>query len=250
MAFDYKVVDRFKLNGTIDRHDPTGVTVRIFGGDETFLLTLITANLGRGYRDAQHFKNNVWRILIKTKKLTKNEKHFVILCFQEIDEADKAREKVIMAGMMEPGTTLVRWETREPIAVSPGVRVSRKRAVMTMDQGTVIGGPVGTGPRRMYVSCVNHILGVKIGVGNQHPHRYSIANAKVAKAREAGEHVAMNETEDLVEICDFVFNLGDLNTARYPKLYKTEKIIAGAGTYDQVRIIKSPRKKANSRGGE
>lgn len=234
MTVQVRKIKTFRLSGTIDGHDPIGVTLRVTGGIEPFRITFVTVNWGREYEPGE-FKRNVMRVLNKV-----GEREYVILLIQELDEADAAKEHVILAGVMEPGTTLVRWETREPIAVSPGVPVKRKRAVMTMDQGTAFGGPEGTGPRRMFVSCIIVIQGVIIGVGNQHPHRYSIKHQKVAEARNQGEEVTRKELKLLAGLCDFVVWGGDVNTRTYPKMHPNERTLVQKN-YDIIRLIKEKK---------
>lgn len=224
-----KVVNRFRIKGRIDKHYAVGCTFRITGGIEPFRLTVVTVNWGRGY-DVGEFKKAVMDVLNKV-----GEKEYVVLLIQELDEADPGPEHVVLAGLMEPGTTFVRWETREPIAVSPGVHVSRKRKRMIMDQGTKIGAPKGTGPRRFFVSCVVTIQGVKIGVGNQHPHR-NLAHPKVQKARAEGRAIVRAEIRDLVEICDLVIHGGDVNGLNYPKSHPREKV-GNEKRYDIIRYI-------------
>jgi hypothetical protein len=224
-----RVLKRFTLNGTIDPHDPVGVTLKVTGGDKPFRITFITVNWGRGYAPGE-FKRNVLNVLNKVK----DEEH-VVLLVQELDEDDKAEEKAIFKRMLEPGTHLVGWSTHEPIAVSPGAKVYRKRQRMTMDQGTKIGAPEGTGPRRFFVSCIVEIHGVKIGVGDQHPHR-DLDNFKVQKARRRGERVTREVVGELVPLCDFVVHGGDMNDADYPKSHPRERVLNERG-YDTLRMI-------------
>jgi len=223
------VLRRFTLNGTIDGHDPLGVTFRITGGDRPFRLTVVTVNWGRGY-DAGEFKRNVLNVLNRVDEL-----EYVVLLIQELDEADEAPEHELLRKAMEPGTTLVEWWTREPIAVSPGVKVRRQRKTMTMDQGSVIGAPHGTGPRRFFVSCVAFIEGVKVGLGNQHPHR-SLSDPKVKAARTRGETVTRREVRALVALCDVVVHGGDMNDTNYPKSAPNERVANERGL-DTIRLI-------------
>lgn len=237
---DCEVVNRFKLPARIDKHHPIGVTFRVTGGIEPFRLTVVTVNWGRGYKPGV-FKQAVLDVLNKV-----GDREYVVLLIQELDEADAGPEHVVVAGMMEPGTTLVRWETREPIAVSPGVHVRRKRAVTTMEQGTVIGGPAGTGPRRKYVSCIVTIHGVRIGFGNQHPHRYSIKHRLVARARLLGEGIVKTEIEQILPLVDLFIDGGDLNTTHYPKQHPRQQNIYRVG-FDYIRLIRRrPRRKRRS----
>lgn len=230
-----QVVNRFTLNGTIDAHDPIGVTLRIAGGLRPFRLTVISVNWGRGY-DPGEFKANVLRVLNKV-----GEREYVVLCIQELDEDDAALEHRVLAGLMEEGTTLVEWSTREPIAVSPDVQVTRKRRTLLMEQGTKIGAPEGTGPTRFLVSCVATIEGVRIGLENQHPHRVDAdwsaeAKSVVNKARRRGERVTREETAELVDLCDLVVLAGDMNDAHYPKSHPRERLLHQRGP-DTIRLV-------------
>lgn len=224
-----EVVKKTRLNGTIDGHDPLVATFRVTGGDRPFRLTVVTVNWGRGY-DVGEFRRNVEAVLDAT-----DEKQYVVLLMQEIDEADRAEEHRDIKHMMEPGTTLVCWETREPIAVSPGLRVRRQRKTLTMPSGVEIGAPVGTGPRRFFVSCTTKIHGVKFGFGNQHPHR-NMDNPKVQWARTRGEKITKVEVHELVKRCDVVIHGGDMNDLNYPKSHPEEKVAIEVGL-DTIRYI-------------
>lgn len=228
-----RILKRFTLNGTIDAHDPIGVTFKVTGGIRPFRLTVVTVNWGRGY-DPGEFRRNVLRVLNRVGDL-----EYVVLLIQELDEADAAEEHEVFLRQMEPGTTLVGWATREPIAVSPGVKVIRKRKVRTMDQGTRIGAPVGTGPERFFVSCIAIIEGVRVGVGNQHPHR-NIDDFAVQRARRNGQAVTVEEISDLAERCDVIVHGGDMNDANYPKSHPRERVAHERGL-DTIRIIRSRR---------
>jgi hypothetical protein len=223
---DVEVAGTFVLGGTIDGHDPIGVRFKITKGrgrnQKIFWLTVVSVNWGRGYNPGE-FKRNV------------------VLLMQEIDETDEAPEhkvtKRLLEKIMDEGTTLVEWATREPIAVSPGVRVTRRKKRMTMDQGSAIGAPDGTGPRRFFVSCVAVIEGVKIGFGNQHPHR-NLPSFAVQRARGRGEVVTRQEVRELTEICDLVIHGGDMNDRDYPKSHPKEKVAIERGL-DMIRYIKA-----------
>lgn len=225
------VVRRFTLNGTIDDHDPIGVTFKITGGIEPFRLTVISVNWGRGY-DSGEFRRNVLRVLNRI-----NEREYVVLLIQELDETDAAEEHEVFLREMEQGTTLVGWGTREPIAVSPGVLVRRQRKILTMAQGTEIGAPVGTGPDRFLVSCVVVIEGVTIGLANQHPHR-NLDNARVQAARRRGERVTRATINALVDRCDVTIHGGDLNDEHYPRMHPRERV-AHQRRLDHIRYIVS-----------
>lgn len=218
MKIKSKVTKKFMLNGTIDGHDPIGVTRKVTCPEGTFWITFITVNWGRGYNPGE-FKANVLAVLDKVEG-----RHFVVLLIQELDEADAAPERKIFIMEMEPGTTLVPEPPtpgRETIAVSPDVEVTRKRRVMTMDQGTKIGAPVGTGPRRFAVSCIIHIMGVRIGLLTTHPHR-ALPNKAVVKARQRGQSVVRDEVRQLVGLTDFTEWGGDMNDRNFPKMHPRE----------------------------
>lgn len=224
-----RVVNRFTFNGSIDGHDPIGVTLRITGGIRPFRLTVVSVNWGRGY-DPGEFKRNVLKVLNKV-----GEREYVVLLIQELDETDAAPEHKILRGLMEPGTTLVEWSTREPIAVSPDVKVTRKRRTLTMPQGSLIGAPEGTGPTRFLTSCVATIEGVRIGFGNQHPHR-NLVNARVQAARRRGERVTRQEIAALLAVCDLVIHGGDMNARNYPKSHPAERTLFTRGL-DTIRLV-------------
>jgi hypothetical protein len=230
-----QVIKRAVLTGTIDGHDPLLVTFRIKGPEGWFRLTVVCVNWGRGYTPKQ-FLNNVNRVIDKTE-----EKHYVVLLLQEIDEADLSPEHKVIRGEVPAGSTFVEWGTREPIIVWPGIPVRRERKVMTMDQGSEIGAPKGTGPRRFFVSCVTLIEGVRIGFGNQHPHRVDRDWSKkdqavVAAARKRGEMITKREVGELVELCDLTIHGGDMNDLNYPKSHPKEQVALEHGL-DTIRYI-------------
>lgn len=229
------IVKRFTLPGTIDGHDPLGVTFRITGGDKPFRLTVITVNWGRGY-SIEQFHNNVLRVLDRVDEL-----EYVVILMQEIDEADPAPEHPYIRQQMESGTTFVQWFTREPIAVSPGTKVTHQRKVMTMDQGSALGAPKDTGPRRFLTSCVVTINGVKIWVGNQHPHRVPkqapIAGQKVVvAARVHGQNVTRDEVRRGLRLADLAVYGGDMNDPHYPPAHKGERV-ANSRELDTIRYV-------------
>lgn len=233
MPIKVEVLRRRTLNGTIDGHDPLVVTFRLTGGLNPFRLTVVTVNWGRGY-DPGEFKQNVLNVLNHV-----GEREYVVLLIQELDEADAAEEHEVFLRHMEKGTTLVGWGTREPIAVSPGVPVRRKRKTLLMAQGTDIGAPEGTGPDRFFVSCIGVFEGVKIGFGNQHPHR-NIQHAKVQAARRRGERVTREEIHALVKVCDLVIHGGDMNDANYPESHPRERVAMERGL-DTLRYINASK---------
>jgi hypothetical protein len=235
MRVNCRVLRKFTINLTIDKHDAIGVVYRITGGDQPFNLMVISANLGRGY-DMVEFKRNVMRVLNTMDDVT-----YCVLLLQEVDEADKAPERQIIKNSMEPGTTCVMWWTREPIAVSPGVPVRRERKTMTMDQGSEIGAPKGTGPRRFIVSCIGTIHGVKIGFWCQHPHRVDPdwtpkQKQVVINARERGVRVTKAEVHALTTLCDIVTGGGDMNDPNYPKTHPKEWTAHERGL-DTIRCV-------------
>lgn len=234
------VLRTFTLDGTIDGHDPVGVVFRITGGDEPFRLVVVTVNWGRGYAPGE-FRANVLRVLDAT-----DERQYVVLLIQELDEDDSAPERKIFMADMEPGTSLVPEPPtpgRETIAVSPEVLVNHRRRVMTMDEGQKIGAPKGTGPRRFFVSCVITINGVKIGLGDQHPHRVDPdwdehARNVVEQARRRGVSVSSHEVHLLMLESDVSIYGGDMNDTTYPHLVAGEKVAAQRGL-DTVRYVVS-----------
>lgn len=229
MSIRVETLRRFEIDLNIDGHNALGAVLRVTGGLRPFRLLPITANIGRGYTLPQ-FKANVMRIMDRI-----DEPQHVLLMLQEIDEADPAEEHEKLLRWAEPGTTLVGWGTREPIMVSPGIRVTHKRRTLLMEQGTKIGAPEGTGPRRDFVSCVAHVEGVRCGVGNQHPHR-DLANEKVQLARRGGVRIARREVADLVERCDLTVWGGDVNDHNYPKLHPRERNVHTQRN-DTLRLI-------------
>lgn len=224
---DAKIVQRFKLNGTIDGHDPIGVTWRIKGDNGYFRITFISVNWGRGYRPGE-FHRNVMNVLN-----TAGEREYVVLLIQELDEADAAPERRIFIAEMEPGTTLVpsvksRKAHREMIAVSPGIKVTGPRQVVTMEAGLKIGANPGTGPTRYFVSCYITVEGVRIFVGDQHPHRVdpnSSASNKLAvqKARRGGVAVTRQEVKRGMKTADMAVYGGDMNDPDYPAVHPDER---------------------------
>jgi hypothetical protein len=237
MTVQVEVVNRTTLNGTIDGHNPLVVTFRIKGPQGWFRLTVVTVNWGRGYAPGE-FHANVMNVLNKV-----GEREYVVILIQELDEADEAPERRVFMAEMEPGTTLIPEPPvpgRETIAVSPGVEVTHKRRTMTMDQGTKIGGPVGTGPRRFLVTCIAVIEGVRIGLGDQHPHRYSISDRHVVEARTRGEGITHRVLTALTRVCDVVIDGGDFNTPHYPLSVKGMKIAFHRGL-DYVRYVMGTR---------
>ena len=225
-----RVLRRFTLNGTIDPHDPIGVTLRVTGGDRPFRVTFVTVNWGRGY-DPGEFKRNVQRVLNRVR-----EEEHVVLLVQELDEADPAPEHKVFGAMLEPGSRKIAWDTHEPIVVSPGAKVSKPRRRMTMDAGLRIGAPAGTGPRRFLVSCLVEVHGVTFGVGNQHPHR-NLPNEKVQEARSRGRQVTRQVVRELEQLADFVVHGGDMNDRNYPKSHPDEEVLIERGL-DTLRIIR------------
>lgn len=224
-----RLLRRFTLKGTIDGHDPIGVVLRVTGGLRPFRLVVVTANVGRGYT-AEQLRRNVERIVDAVA-----EPQYWLLMLQEIDEADPADEHETMLRELPEGATLVGWQTREPIVVAPDVPVKRKRRTLLMEQGTKIGAPVGTGPRRDFVSCIAVIEGLRVGAGNQHPHR-DLDNAKVQHARRRGERVAARIVAELDDLCDLVVWAGDVNDHAYPKLHERERNVHTKGN-DTIRLI-------------
>lgn len=229
---DVDVLNRFTLNGTIDPHDPLGVTFRITGGERAFRLTVVTVNWGRGY-DPGVFRRNVVRLLDRVDSL-----NYVALLVQELDEEpDPAREHRVLRSELGPDWEVVEWSTREPILLSPGIDdVRRKRRTLLMGSGQDIGGPEGTGPARYFVSCIIRLHGVDIGLGNQHPHRSSIEHPRVQQALRDGQVIAAHQVVHLVGQADVVIWGGDVNDENYPALHPREREVMHR-RLDTVRLI-------------
>lgn len=237
---DAKIVNRFVLNGTIDGHDPIGVTWRILGDSGYFIITFISVNWGRGYAPGE-LHRNVMNVLNKV-----GEREYVVLLVQELDEADGAPERKIFMAEMEPGTTLVpsvksHRAYRETIAVSPGVKVTGQRMRKTMGAGVSIGANPGTGPTRFFVSCYITVEGVKIFVGNQHPHRVDPNSSPhnkqiVNNARREGEIITSEEVHRGVKGSKMAVYGGDMNDPFYPKVHKDEQTAIEHGL-DTIRWV-------------
>lgn len=227
---DVKVIKQKVLNGTIDGHNPLLCTFRIKGPQGWFRLTIVTANLGRGYSPAE-FIANVEAIIGRTK-----DREYVVILWQEIDEADLSPEHRIIRDLLPKGCTLVEWWTREPIAAWPGIKVKSERRMMTMDQGSAIGAPKGTGPRRFLVSCVAEFEGLVFWFGNQHPHKRNDRSKAVAVARNKGEAVTQSEVRRGVRLSDLAIYGGDMNDMHYPKSHPLERTAMERGL-DTIRYV-------------
>lgn len=224
------VVKRFTVPGSIDGHDALGVTFRITGGDRPFRLTTVTVNWGRGYRPGE-FRRNVLNLLDRVDEL-----QYVVLLIQELDEDDRAPEHKVLRAEMVAGTQFAGWGTREPIAISPGVKIVGRAKDKLMGSGLDIGAPAGTGPVRWLVQAVVRIHGVTIGFGNQHPHR-NLPNPKVQAARRAGERITTDViAEMLADGCDLVIDGGDFNDTRPPKAHPRQKVAHRRGL-DRIRYV-------------
>lgn len=232
---DVHVVQQKVLPGTIDGHKPLLVTFRIRGPQGWFRLTVVCANWGRGYAPGE-FRANVEAVLGRTE-----EREYVVLLLQEIDEADSENEHKVIREELPDGCTLVQWWTREPIVVWPGIEVKRERKAMTMDQGSAIGANKGTGPRRFFTSCIIVIEGLRIGIGNQHPHKLdrksSKANQKIVKkARAEGVRVTREEVHALVALSQMCVYGGDMNDPDYPRVHPKEQVAMERGL-DTIRYV-------------
>jgi len=234
------IVNRFVLNGTIDGHKPIGVTWRIKGNDGFFRITFISVNWGRGYAPGE-FHRNVMNVLNKV-----GEREYVVLLIQELDEADKAPERKIFMAEMEPGTTLIpspkrRVSYRETIAVSPGVKVTGQRMKLTMAAGQQIGANPGTGPNRFFVSCYITVEGVRIFVGDQHPHHVDPNSSDdnkfvVEQARRRGVAITRVEVNRGIKSAEMGVYGGDMNDADYPQVHKNEQVAMERGL-DTIRWV-------------
>lgn len=198
-------------------------------------LTVVCVNWGRGYKPGE-FKANVENVM----EFVDGREHVVILP-QELDEADRAPEKIRFKSMLESGTELVGWRTNEPIVLSPSFSVRRERVVMTMDAGLRIGAPAGTGPRRHSVTCIgrDEATGIELGFGNTHPHR-NLPNRVVQKAREEGEEIFSEELTDLYKTNTSTIWGADANDRDFPMMITGEKTAIYRG-FDLIRFKEHPR---------
>jgi hypothetical protein len=235
-----QVLRRVLLPALIDGHHPLLVVFRIQGPQGWFRLCVVSVNWGRGYAPGV-FRRAVMEVLDAT-----DERQYVVLLIQELDEADAAPERRVFIAEMEPGTTLTPGPPlpgRETIAVSPGVPVRWKRRVVTMEAGLDLKppAPAGTGPRRFFVSCVSEMEGLTIGFGDQHPHKIPdkasvLKKASVVRARRHGVEVTREEVALLANICDLVIYGGDMNDTNYPKVHPREHVAFERGL-DTIRYV-------------
>jgi predicted methyltransferase len=87
------------------------------------------------------------------------------------------------------------------------------------------------------VTCIAHIEGVRIGLGNQHPHR-NMDDPAVQRARRRGERITRRVLGALARVCDLVIDGGDFNDILYPFSHPKQKIAHKRGL-DYIRYIVS-----------
>ena len=149
-----------------------------------FWLTVVCANLGRGYGHGV-YDANVRRIM----DFLDGVNNWALL-LQEVDEEpDPANEHRRLGRQLPDGARKVHWRTREPIVLSPSFKVVDRGRVTVMGSGLEIGGPRGTGPTRPLNMCVGELEGIRLGFGTWHPHRSGL-DPKVDEARDAGADIA------------------------------------------------------------
>lgn len=202
-----------------------------------FHLTAVSFNLGRKYPPGM-FRKAVTRILDHV-----DGREHVVLLPQELDEEpDPVDEHAQLGAELVPGTRRVYWRTREPILLSPGFDVVRRRRVQTMGAGLAIGGPRGTGPARHAVTCIarERRTGIRLAFGNTHPHRQGI-NARVDDAQAAGLRVFGAELERARRAYGGTSGLwgADLNDATVPRLVPFEQVAEHDGL-DHLRYWQHP----------
>lgn len=200
-----------------------------------FWLTVVCANLGRGYGPGE-YDANVARIM----DFIGNAQHWALL-LQEVDEEpDPANEHRRLKAHLPEGARRVHWRTREPIVLSPSFKVVHRDTVTVMGSGLEIGGPRGTGPTRPLNMCVGKLEGVRIGFGTWHPHRSGLA-PKVDEARDAGAGIA---SDALTDLRDFGGGISgtygtDYNARTMPRMVPGEKVGHHKGL-DHLRYWQHP----------
>jgi len=188
----------------------------------SFWLTVVSVNWGRGY-DPGEFKANVMRVL----KFTGGREHVVILPQELDEEPDPAKEHPQFARMLEPGSRRVHWHTREPIILSPGFKVTRRRKRQTMGSGQQIDGRLeGIGPERLAISCTAELEGVSLAFLNTHPHRNMPEHPEVQRARQHGVDVMADELARLRAFDGGTSGVwgADMNDSSIPQLVAGERL--------------------------
>ncbi|MDR7253694.1 hypothetical protein J2X46_002684 [Nocardioides sp. BE266] len=199
-----------------------------------FYLTVVGVNWGRGYEPGV-FMRNVRNVMAKVD----DHQHYVILPQELDEEPDPAHEHDRLASALEPGTRKVYWPTREPIILSPGFKVTKRKRVKIMGSGLEIGAAKGTGPARHISTCVAELKGIELFFGNWHPHRSGL-NAKVDEARDSGAVIAGETLRSMfchdggtsgIYACDY-------NARRMPRMVPGEKVAHHQGL-DHMRFVEN-----------
>lgn len=198
-----------------------------------FWLTVVCANLGRGYGPGE-YDANVARIM----DFIGNAQHWALL-LQEVDEEpDPANEHRRLKAHLPEGARRVHWRTREPIVLSPSFKVVHRDTVTVMGSGLEIGGPRGTGPTRPLNMCVGELEGVRLGFGTWHPHRSGLA-PKVDEARNVGAGIASDALTDLRDRGVSGVYGTDYNARTMPSMVPGEKVGHHKGL-DHLRYWRHP----------
>lgn len=201
---------------------------------KSFWLTVFSVNWGRGYEPGE-FKRNVRTVLDEVD----DRSHYVLLP-QELDEDDAAQEHLVFKSLLDDDVTTCAWKTHEPIVLSSSFYVPHTQVTMTMDSGSAIGAPKGTGPRRHAVTCmaVEQQTKFRIGFGNTHPHR-RMDNPVVEQARKEGENIFRSELVSLYLLGVPVIWGADANDPNFPEMIKGEKTAIHKGL-DYIRFANNP----------
>lgn len=199
-----------------------------------FYLTVVGVNWGRGYEPGE-FLRNVRRVMDKVD----DRQHYVILPQELDEEPDPANEHKRFASVLEPGVSKVYWRTREPIVLSPGFEVIKRKRVKLMGSGLEIGAAKGTGPARHISTCVAEFKDVRLFFGNWHPHRSKLS-ARVDEARDTGAVIAGETLRSM-----FCYDRGtsgiyatDYNARTMPRMVPGEKVAHHQGL-DHMRYVEN-----------
>jgi hypothetical protein len=191
-----------------------------------FFVTAVSVNWGRGY-EARQFKHD----LLNVMRFVDNREH-VILFPQELDEEpDLSKEHNELDAVLEPGTKKIFWNSHEPIIVSPTFRVVNRRRVVTMGAGKELDKKFdGVGPRRYGVTAVVELEGIRLGLGNTHPHR-NIDDPLIRDARTAGLGIWAEELRRVKRSNGGISGIwgADMNAKGLPKLVGGEKVAIDKG---------------------
>lgn len=191
-------------------------------------MIVITANFGRGEDDAEFVRN--------VTDVVEAHDDMAVLCFQEIDEADKPLEHTLTTQTLKPlgRHQFVGWGTFEPIIV-PRPRFS------------VIGEHVEQSSQGVpHLSPARHVVGALIR---------PTAPANLQPVWVLNNHAPRKEKGTLVEVAanrdtlrrevrhcaltHSVIYLGDENTEALPQLHPDEKTAIHHGM-DWIRYVEHP----------